>query len=300
MNKQDQAELAKLVDKYSDGDGIHPTAVPGLGCIKMSAPSMKMPGVYAPSLCVIVQGSKDVLLNEEIYTYSPSQFLAISVDLPILGQVTKASANEPYLCLQIDLDPKLMSELLTQSIDHPMTGGDTGRGLFVGQMDASLIDSVLRLTRLLDTPKDIPLLAPMILREIHYRLLTGEHAASVMQMAVTGSNMQRIADVIKKMKAEIARPMRVETLAEMARMSESSFHVHFKAITAMSPLQYHKRLRLTEARHIMISEHTDATSTAYRVGYESPSQFSREYSRMFGAPPGRDMEAIRSNLSQTG
>jgi transcriptional regulator GlxA family with amidase domain len=172
------------------------------------------------------------------------------------------------------------------------------RGLFVGNMDAATLDAVLRLARLLDAPADIAALAPLIVREIHYRMLSGVHGQAIVQMAINGSNMQKIAEVIRVMKANLALPLRVENLAERAHMSPSSFHHHFKAITAMSPLQYHKHLRLTEARQIMLAEHADAASTAYRVGYESASQFSREYARMFGAPPLRDIEALRSLTAQ--
>jgi AraC-like DNA-binding protein len=168
------------------------------------------------------------------------------------------------------------------------------RGLFVSTADAPLLDCALRLTKLLDTPQDISMLAPMIIREIYYRLLMGEQGESVRQIATSGSNMQRIAEVIKLIKTDFAQPMRVESLAAQARMSPSSFYHHFKEVTSMSPLQYQKQLRLLEARRLMLAENSDATNAAYQVGYESPSQFSREYSRMFGAPPIRDIERLRT------
>jgi AraC-like DNA-binding protein len=287
-------ELAALVDQFSKGDGVHATAIPGLQCLRMSAPSMKTPAVYTPCVCVVVQGSKRVLLEEEIYRYSPSQYLAVSVDLPLLGQVIEASADKPYLCLQINLDPRHMSELIAQSGHDAWEQGGTARGMFVGKLDDAMMDTVLRLARLLHAPKDIPALAPMTMRELHYRLLSGAHGAAIAQIAIAGSTTQKIAQVIRRMKSDLAVPMRIEELAAMAHMSPSSFHQHFRAITAMSPLQYLKRLRLTEARQIMLSEPVDAASTAYRVGYESASQFSREYARMFGAPPMRDIAGLRS------
>jgi AraC-like DNA-binding protein len=290
------SELATLVDKYSNGDGIHPTAVPGLQCLKMSAPNTATPSVYSPSVCVVAQGRKQVLLEGEIFRYAPSQYLAVSVDLPLLGQVSEASARKPYLCLQINLDSREMSELVAQSGGNASAQGVTARGLFVGKLDEEMMDAVLRLARLLDTPKDIPTLAPMRMREFHYRMLSGAHGAAIAQIAVAGSNTQKIAQVVRRMKSDLAREINIEELAARVHMSPSSFHQHFKAVTAMSPLQYLKRLRLTEARQIMLSEAADAASTAYRVGYESASQFSREYARMFGAPPMRDIAGLRDSI----
>jgi AraC-like DNA-binding protein len=287
-----QQELAGLVARHSSGDGVHVTAIAGLFCIKLTAPNMKLPAVYQPSICVILQGAKQVLLEEEIYHYAPPQFLAVSVDLPLLGQVTEASVERPYLCLQIEIDPRQIGELIAQSNTTSWTRCETPRGLFVGRVDSAMQESVLRLTRLLDTPQDIPVLAPMMLRELHYRLLTSTYGAVIAQMAIAGSTMHKIGQVIRRLKANLAAPLRVEELAAMANMSSSSFHQHFKAVTAMSPLQYQKRLRLTEARHILLSENIDAATTAYRVGYESPSQFNREYARMFGAPPMRDVARL--------
>lgn len=286
-------ELAALTFKYSEGDGIHATAVPGLSCIRLCAPNMKLPAVYQPSICVILQGAKQVLLEEEIYRYAPPDFLAVSVDLPLVGQVTEASADRPYLCLQIEIDPRQIGELIAQMDDAARLRGETTRGLFVGKLDGATQEAVLRLTRLLETPRDIRLLAPMMLRELHYRLLSSEYGPAIAQMAIPSTNTHRIGQAIRRIKANLASPVRVEELAAAASMSPSSFHQHFKAVTAMSPLQYQKRLRLMEARHILLAENIDAASTAYRVGYESVSQFSREYARMFGAPPMRDIEGIR-------
>ena len=286
-------ELASLTEKYSKGEGIHATAVKGLFCIRLSTPNMTLPSVYQPSICVILQGAKQVLLEEEIYRYEPPQFLAVSVDLPLLGQVVEASVDRPYLCLQIEIDARQIGELIAHSGEAGLSRGDTSRGLFVGTLDGPTQEAVLRLARLLETPKDIPVLAAMMMRELHYRLLSGDYGALIAQMAIAGSSTRKIGQVIRQIKTDLAAPIRVEDLAAMVNMSPSSFHQHFKAVTAMSPLQYQKRLRLTEARHILLAENTDAASTAYRVGYQSVSQFSREYARMFGAPPIRDVEGIR-------
>jgi AraC-like DNA-binding protein len=288
-----QHELGSLIVKNSNGDGMHLSAVDGVHCIQLSAPNMELPTVYQPCICVIVQGVKQVLLEEEIYRYAPPQFLAVSVDLPLLGQVIEASAEKPYLCLAIELDARMIADLISQSGDASWSRGETARGVFVGDMDAALRECVLRLTRLLETPRDIPALAPLMLREFHYRVLSSPYGPAIAQMAIAGSNTHKIGQIIRRIKTRLASPIRVEELASMANMSPSSFHQHFKAVTAMSPVQYQKRLRLTEARHILLAEKADAASAAYRVGYQSVSQFSREYARMFGAPPRRDVESIR-------
>lgn len=295
MNKSQQKELSVIIDKLSNGDGIHKTIVPGLNVIKMSATNMLIPVVYDPSLCVIVQGKKQVMLEDEIYKYKPSEYLVVSVDLPVIGAVIEATEKEPYLCLQIDLDPRQISDLLIEAQQNIPAGSTTGRGVFVGKVDESLSDCTLRLARLLNTPRDIALLAPMIMREIHYRLLNGEYGSIIAQLGLKGSNMHSISKVIRNIKSNFDKPMMVEDMADLAGMSLSSFHVHFKEVTAMSPLQYQKRLRLMEARRLMIADNMDATNTAYKVGYESPSQFSREYARMFGMPPMRDTNLFRAS-----
>jgi AraC-like DNA-binding protein len=276
--------------------GMHDTAIPGLQSIRASTVGMGVPDVFVACLCVIVQGRKQVLLEDEIYRYEPSQYLAASVDLPIVGQITEASPERPYLCIKVDIDSRMLSELISQT-GNPPAGNVSARGVFVGKLDAGLADAVLRLVRLLETPADIRALAPMYLREVHYRMLQSEHGATFAQLAIPGSNMQKVANVIQRLRSAIAEPIRIEDLAAHASMSPSSLHHHFKQVTAMSPLQYQKRLRLTQARQIMLVESTDAATTAYRVGYESASQFNREYSRMFGAPPIRDIQTLRAGIT---
>jgi len=293
LSRDRLAELGRLILKNSAGDGMHPVAIGGLQCIRLSAPNHELPHVYNPCVCVIVQGEKQVLLEDEIYRYAPPQFLAVSVDLPLLGQVTVASAQAPYLCLAIDLDARTIADLIAQSDDMARPRSPTARGLFVGDLDEATLESVVRLARLLDAPRDIPVLAPLALREFHYRLLRGPYGAAVAQMAIAGSHTHKVGQVIRRMREQYAEPIRVEELASQANMSPSSFHQQFKAVTAMSPLQYQKRLRLTEARGLLLGGGTDAASVAYRVGYQSVSQFSREYARLFGAPPMRDVAALR-------
>lgn len=294
MNREQQQALATLVKKHARHEGSNGTSIPNVNCIKFSVADRKMPDIYSPSICVIVQGRKQVLLEDDLYQYSPSEFLAVSVALPLIGHVIEATADQPYLCLQIVIDPHQMSDLMMQGSTRPLVNSGSERGIFVGKVNTVVVDAVLRLAQLLESPTDIPILAPLILREIHYRILQGEYGSSIAQLAVPGSNVQKIAFVIQQLRSDIAQPIRIAEMAESVNMSESSLFAHFKAVTGMSPLQYCKRLRLTEARQIMLSEGADAASTAYRVGYESASQFSREYTRLFGAPPRKDITSIRS------
>jgi AraC-like DNA-binding protein len=289
-------ELAALVTRHTDsrGDGFHKTDIDKLEFARVSSVSASLHGVSEPMLAIIVQGKKEALLGEETYCYGAAQYLVISVDLPISGFVVEATLDKPYLGFKLNLDPHQLCDIIAaQNSAIESKKENSVRGLFVSTTDVPLLDCALRLTKLLDTPQDIPILAPMMIREIYYRLLTGEQGEAVRQIATSGSNMQRIAEVIKLLKTDFAQPMRVEDLAEQAKMSPSSFHHHFKEVTSMSPLQYQKQLRLLEARRLMLAENSDASNAAYQVGYESTSQFSREYSRMFGASPIRDIKRLR-------
>lgn len=287
-------ELAALVARHTNGkgNGSHATAIDPLSFMRECNPVTARHGVTEPLLTIVVQGKKEVLINEEAHQYSVAQYLVVSVDLPMSGCAVEATPDKPYLGFKLKLDSAQLCEIIAQtnpSIDQK----DSVSGWFISDADSTLIDCAIRLTKLLETPQDIPFLAPMVIREIYYRLLIGEQGEAVRQIATAGSNMQRIAEVIKRLKADFAKPLRVEELALAANMSASSFHRHFKQVTSMSPLQYQKQLRLSAARQIMLSENVDATQAAYQVGYESTSQFSREYARMFGAPPIRDIERLR-------
>lgn len=286
--------LCNLIDKYCDPDGAVRTAIEPVGIYRATGPSLKVPTIYKPCLCLIISGAKEVTLGQEVYRYEPGQLLAASVDLPLVGHVTNASTEVPYRSLSLDLDAKILSELVTNMDLNIGLEGDSTRGLFVEQTTQSLVDAVLRVVDLLDHPDEIPVMLPLLMREVHYRLLRTGQGIFIARLAMGGSNMQRISSVLRLMKDNFDKPLRVDELAEHANMSPSSFHHHFKQVTAMSPLQYQKRLRLTTARQIMLAEMKDAASAAYAVGYESTSQFSREYARMFGAPPMRDVMAILS------
>lgn len=288
-------ELVALVAQHTDchGNGAHQTAISQLEFMRESSASTAICGVSEPILAIVIQGKKEALLGEEAYQYGAAQYLVVSVNLPLSGLVTEATPDKPYLGFKLNLDPVQLCDIIAQIQPQAEKKENSVRGLFVSNADVTLIDCAIRLTRLLDTPQDIPFLAPMMIREIYYRLLIGEQSEAVRQIATSGSNMQRIAEVIKLLKANFTKSLRVEDLAEQANMSAASFHRHFRKVTSMSPLQYQKQLRLLEARRLMLVENADATHAAYQVGYESPSQFSREYSRMFGAPPIKDIERLR-------
>ena len=295
MNITQQKELRLLIDKYSKNEGLNHTCISGLNCYKMTAPSTMVSAIYNPLLCLVVEGQKEVAIEQDVYQYSASEFLVVAVDLPVLSRVTQATESEPYLCFSLAISPDILSDLITQiDLDkYRESQNSTSRGLFVGKADDMLTDSILRLARLLDSPQDIAPLAPMVIREIHYRLLQCGYGQTIAQMAIAGSNMQRIAQVINMLKNDFSKSIHIEEMADMAHMSPSSFYYHFKSVTALTPLQFQKRLRLLEARRLMLTEMADATRASYRVGYESPSQFSREYTRMFGAPPMSHIAMLR-------
>jgi AraC-like DNA-binding protein len=289
-------ELAALITRHTDGkgDGFHQTAIAQLEFQRESSVSKVLRGVCDPIFAILVQGKKELFLNEEIYRYGAAQYLVVSVDLPLTAFITEATPDKPYLGFKLTLDPRQLCDLITQTSAIQRQQENAVRGLFVSTIEIPFLDCVLRLAKLLDTPEDIPILAPLMIREIYYRLLMSEQGEAVRQIATSGSNMQRIAEVIKRLKADFTQPLRIKDLAGQAKMSASSFHHHFKAVTSMSPLQYQKQLKLLEARRLMLAENSDASHAAYQVGYESASQFSREYSRMFGAPPIRDIEHLRT------
>lgn len=290
-------ELAVSIARHTEdrGNGLHATGIDKLEFGRESNVSTALCGVSQPMLAIIVQGKKAALLGDGTYHYGAAQYVAISVDLPLSGFVTEASPERPYLGFKLDLDPHQLCDIITRTSPAAQRKETSVRGLGISNANSQLLDCALRLTKLLDTPQDIPMLAPMIIREIYYRLLNGEQGEAVRQIATSDSHMQRIAQLIDLIKTEFARSIRVEDLATSASMSPSSFHHHFKAITAMSSLQYQKQLRLLEARRLMLAENSTAVQASERVGYESPSHFSREYARMFGAPPIRDVERLSTD-----
>ena len=287
------AELKRHIERFTGRDGVHPTAIAPLSLLHLSATSERAQGVYEPSLCIVAQGSKRVMLGDEIYHHDPGQFLLVSVGLPVACQIIEASPEAPFLALHIELDAGQIGELMLAA-GPPERYGRPQRGLTVSRAEPPLLDAVARLMLLLESPRDIGVLAPLVLREITYRLLVGEQGLRLWQIAAGNGPARRVATAIRWLTANFALPFSIEALARHVRLSPSALHHQFKAVTAMSPLQYQKRLRLQEARRLILSEALDAASAAFRVGYESPSQFSREYRRLFGQPPQRDMARLRT------
>ncbi len=286
------AELSALIDRRVVGTGICSTAMPHVSLIRADAPSTPTPAVYEASLCIIAQGSKRVSIGEHSVVYDAAHYLLVSVDLPLVGHVLDASPERPYLCCKIDLDAAMLADLLASE------GGGVARtdlpvlGVYPG--DPDLIDAACRLVGLLDRPDTIRALAPLIEREILYRLLTGPHGPMLRHVATAGSHLNQVSRAIAAIRRRFDVPIRIDDVAAEAGMSSSSLHAHFKAITRMTPLEYQKQLRLQEARRLMLSEGATASTAGFAVGYESPSQFSREYRRLFGVPPRADIERLHA------
>jgi len=287
-----QTELAKIIDHHAKTDGVHQTAIPSLVFVRDSNGSVPRHGVYKPSFCIVVQGAKEVWLGEDNFKYNPADYLISSVHLPVIAQVTEASPDVPYLGFILEFSANQILEILRDS--EIRVGPKEKRGMFVSRMELPLLDAVIRLARLLDNPKDIPILAPLFTKEILYRVLQGQHGMRLEQIAIEGSSAHQINEVIEHITNNFDKSVRIEELAEKVNMSVSSLHRHFKEITAMSPVQFQKQLKLQEARRLLLTESADASDVAFRVGYESPSQFSREYSRMFGYPPRQDIKRLKA------
>jgi AraC-like DNA-binding protein len=284
--------LAERIARWTGDENAVTTAIPSLTFHRWEHPTEPTSYTLESSICLIAQGRKRVLLGEESYVYDAHHFLITSVDLPIVAQIIEASEEKPYLGLTLQLDPREIAQLMVDSNIPAPRARQASRGMAVGELSMPLLSAFLRLIDLLDEPSSIPILAPLVQREILYRLLVGEQSARLQQIAAAGSHGHQIGRAIEWLKDNFTRPFRVDDLANYTGMSTSSLHQHFRALTAMSPLQFQKRLRLNEARRLMLTEHLDAGTAAFQVGYESPSQFSREYSRLFGAPPLRDIKAL--------
>lgn len=288
-----RAELATQIERLTGSDGLHPTAIAGLYFGRTCRAQMPAHTIAHPSFCLMAQGSKRLVLNDEVYLYDGSRYLVVSHNLPVCGQSMDATQEHPVLGLRIEFEPKdIASALLQMKPLHRPPSKSTQRGLFTGELTPPLLDAVLRLVNLLHTPGDIASLGPLYMREILYRVLTQPEGWKLAQMATSDSHGLRIARAIEWLQAHFSEPLAIEKLAREVHMSVSSLHGHFKAVTAMSPLQFQKHLRLQEARRIMMTERLDAGIAGHRVGYESQSQFNREYARLFGAPPARDIKRL--------
>ncbi|MFH4435213.1 AraC family transcriptional regulator [Vibrio diabolicus] len=289
-------KLAKHIEKWANGANQYETEIPGLRFSRWATPTPPTSYTHNPSICLIAQGRKRVLLGEDSFVYDANHFLISSVDLPIIANIIEASEDKPYLGVIMELDLTEISQLIVDSELTFNQSKEAQKGIAVGELSEPLLDAFLRLIELLDEGQSIKILAPIIKREIFYRLLITEQGARLNQIVTAGSHSHQIAKAIDWLKNNFVKPLSVSELAAYSGMSKSAFYTHFRSMTSMTPLQFQKKLRLSEARRLMLTENLDAMATTFKVGYESPSQFSREYSRLFGAPPSKDIKSLRESM----
>jgi AraC-like DNA-binding protein len=282
--------VRRYAEIHADATGFAKTPISGLAMVRATEPSGLLHAVYRPLACLVVQGSKDVTAGAQRFTFSAGDSLLVAADVPTISQITRASIAAPYLSLVLELDLAIVAELVGEMGDEPLADIATVR---VDPTDGEVADAALRLVRLLDRPASVPVLQTQLVREMHYWLLSGKHGSAIRRLGWPEGHLQRIARAVAVLRAEFAKAVPVERLADVAGMSPSSFHQHFRSVTSLSPLQFQKQLRLIEARRLMISDGASASTAAFSVGYESVSQFTREYGRMFGLPPVQDAKAAR-------
>jgi AraC-like DNA-binding protein len=290
----DREELAERLARALPRDGVAEPQ-PRLHISRFGRPHDLVHGFLDPCFCVIAQGAKALTFGGDVFRYGPGQYMISTVGLPMTAEVVEASPERPYLGLRLALDPSVVASVMVESgVVQPRGDGDGGvRAVDVSPLDADLLDSTVRLVRLIDKPGEFRALAPLVVREIVYRLLTGAQGSRMRHLATVGGHAHRMVRAVTKLRENFDKPLRIEAVARELRMSVSGFHAHFKAVTAMSPLQFQKHLRLQEARRLMLGEHLDAGEAGYKVGYEDPAYFSRDYKRHFGEPPMRDVERLR-------
>lgn len=289
--------LTESIARWSDKSNRQGITIPGLSVYRIDEPTKPVNIIYEPRICLVAQGAKRVLLGEETYIMDAKHYLITSVDLPTVVHVSEASREKPYLGIVLNFDQQEISQLIVDGKLPPPPPRQSKRAMATGEVTLQLLDAFQRLMNLFEEPKDIPFLAPVIQREILYRLLVGDLGSRLRQIVSEGSQSFQIARAIAWLKSNFTQQFRIDDIAEYARMSTSTFHHHFRAMTAMTPLQYQKWLRLHEARRLMLAERLDAATAAFQVGYESPSQFSREYNRLFGSPPLRDIKKLQEATS---
>lgn len=306
MKRQDSKREAQrvrtnseeLIDRMAAAVPVDGTieAFPGLGLSRASSRTEPVQSVFPPSFCFVAQGSKRAMLGEEVFRYDPEHYMIYTVDLPLTFQVEEASAERPYLGFRLDLEPALVASVIMESGIRFKKGDASTIAMNVSSVDADLLEAVVRLVRLVETPAERKVLAPLIIREIVYRLLIGGQGARLSHVLASGGDTRRISKAIGHLREHFDEQLKMDEIARELGMSVSGFHHHFKSVTSMSPLQFQKHLRLQEARRLMLGEDMDAASAAFRVGYQDPSHFSREYKRHFGAPPQGDIASLRSRL----
>jgi AraC-like DNA-binding protein len=287
------AELAVILERRTGTDGGHETAIQELTFWRFSNPTEPAQVIQQPAVYVVVQGRKQVTVGDQTYAYDPTHYLAVSLEVPASGNVVVATPELPYLCLTIRVDPRELAALLIETGRPTPRDDHDGSALFVSALEAPLLGALLRLVQLLDTPQDIPVIAPLVLREFQYRLLQGGQQGRLAEMAVGDGRLRRVATAITWIREHFTESLQVEDLARLVSMSPSALHAHFRAAAGVSPIQYQKRLRLHEARRRLLTDASSAEAVAYQVGYASASQFSREYARLFGQPPRRDADRMR-------
>ncbi|QQR38708.1 AraC family transcriptional regulator [Devosia rhizoryzae] len=286
--------VSAFVASEGGGEGYFPMPMAGVHVLRSFHEVEANHALYRPSLCVVVQGGKQFLYGDLQLDYGTMQALVVSMDMPATGRIVAASADEPFIGVTIDFDPAVLRDVLEHLDTPPALPTGEAPAMFVEDISTALADTIARLVRLAETPQAIPVLYPAIQREIYFWLLTGPHGREICRLALPETHLTRIAKAIKMLREQYSKALPVELLASAAGMSNSSFHQHFKALTSMTPLQYQKQLRLLEARRLMMSDAFTVSDAAYRVGYESVSQFSREYSRAFGTAPKRDSTKLRA------
>ncbi|MFJ2969477.1 AraC family transcriptional regulator [Pseudomonas fulva] len=292
--------LRRIISAHAPITGDFGTPIENLSIYRRNEPAPPVTCIVEPSIVLVVQGAKEMVIGSEAYPYDTSRFLVTSLNIPATSAVTTASEAEPCLGLVFKLDLRTLAEIIAQDGRLPISNQPVLGSAAVGTLSPKLMEGFSRLIELLEEPDAIPVLGPLIQREIHYRLLLSDQAPLLRSIASVGSKGHRIAKAIDWMKLNYAAPLRVEELASQVQMGLSTFHQHFRQLTAMSPLQYQKWLRLNEAKRLMLNENLDAATAGFKVGYESPSQFSREYGRQFGTPPKRDIAELRQSAERLG
>lgn len=286
-------EMARIAASHSPREGMNQTPIEPLKLLKVSTSGENTPVVYQSCFSLILQGTKLAMLDRDFYKYSTGDYLVVPLNMPSTGIVTSATTTAPYLCLRLDLNFALVAELLESAKLKPLAQGKKSKPLFVGHINEKLEDAAFRLMSLLEAPEDAAVLASAYIKEIHYRLLKTPNGRQIARTVIPDDKMNKVVKVLSHLSANFHEQFSVDALASMAGMCQSSFHQRFKQITGVTPLRFQKQLRLIEARRLMAGEGMDATAAAFKVGFESPSHFNREYARMFGAPPGRDINALR-------
>lgn len=290
------AEIADLVTRYARDDATD-SAIDGLFVIKRSSPTMPLHCHQWPSFWLVAQGRKSVKVGDEELHYGVGDCLLVALDMPVTSRITHATEAQPHLCVGVAINPARLADLMGRLPEAASAAPDGVRGVAVNPASPELLDATLRLLRLLDRPQDVAAVAPLVEEEILYRLLSGPHGARLLHIAGAEGQGRRVTRAVAWLREHFAQPLRIEVLAEQVGMSESSLHHHFKAVTNMTPMQYQKQLRLYEARRLMLAEGLDVGAAGFEVGYQSPSQFSREYRRQYGLPPAKDIETLRTPLA---